>query len=159
MSAIRAEFDAAMAAAGGAGSAGTMARRRVVDFESACLAALCRYVQEANGMGTATITPGFRMNGHTLDYAVLQDGRVIMAVECRIGGMRSSRREAFDLVANMAMLTRKANEACLLLPSSAQALAESVQDVAQCWDVERLLVGIVAEGNEPALSVLPSRNH
>lgn len=123
MAEMRREFDEAVSSHGKAGSTGAMARRRVVEFEQACRAVLLGRIEEFSGGKPATVSDRFNLNGHTLDYAVVDGSQILCAIECRIGGMRNTQREAFDIVAKLAMYARKVDSACLLLPESADALS------------------------------------
>lgn len=147
MATMRQEFDHAISSRGHGGSTGAMARRRVIEFEHACRTLLETRIEDFSGGKPATVSDRFDLNGQMLDYAVIDGGRVLCAVECRIGGMRNTQREAFDLVAKLAMYTRKAETSCLLLPESAKALSDMVREVLSRWRVDRVFVGIVTEGS------------
>ncbi len=153
MSSMRAEFNAAMLNKGGSGSSGTMARHRVVTFEIACRRVIEEYIGLFSSSRPATLSDRLVMNGYAVDYAVHDGDRVFTAVQCRIGGMRSTTREAFDLVAMLAMLTRRADTSCLLVPEAAAPLADAVLSVSSEWKIERVTVGLVTEGAEPKLKI------
>lgn len=103
-------------------------------------------LEEFSGGRRATLKDNVNLNGYALDYAVVDGDQVLCAVECRTGGMRNTKREAFDLVANLAMFTRCAESACLLLPESAETFSDAVKEVLERWQIERVTIGIVSEG-------------
>lgn len=148
---IKEAFEKAVSTKGGPSSAGAMARRRVVDFESQCARLLSEDLESLVGTRPARLTQDFHLNGYNVDFAIHDTKDVFMAIECRIGGMRSSDREAFDVVANLAMFTRRAEKACLLVPASARHLADSVNEIANKWEVGNVIIGYVTDGQNPEL--------
>ena len=128
MAQMRAAYDEVVASIGGPTSSTAKAKQRGLAFESACEAAI-----KANGeffqlTGGASLVADYRLVDTVLDFAVLRDGRVASAIEVRIGGLASAKREASALTARIALLSRRAEHVYVLVPAASEDLAEAVQE-------------------------------
>jgi hypothetical protein len=153
MARMRKEFANALEVTGHPGSTGAMARRRVLAFEQACRQVIEDRFELFSNRPDATLTNGFKLHGHTIDYAIHDKQVIYSAVECSSGGMRSTGREAFGMVSTLAMLKRRAQQVWLLLPEAAAPRADAVIEMTLEWGVTDENVGLVAESPEPMLSV------
>jgi hypothetical protein len=152
MATMRDEYNSALEASGRPGSTGAMARHRAVAFEHACRKVIEDRIEEFSGQSEAKLTPSYKLDGHTIDYAVHDDRLIYSAIECSSGGMRSTPREAFGMVSTLAMLKRKAQHVWLLLPESAAPFADAVLEMNAEWGLADVNVGLVSEGPEPTMS-------
>lgn len=155
MAQMRAAYDEVVASTGGPTSSAAKAKQRSVAFESACEAAI-----KANGeffqlTGGASLVADYRLVDTVLDFAVVRDGRLISALEVRIGGLASAKREASALTARIALLSRRAEHVYVLVPAASEDLAEAVQESLRAWGVERAYVATVDESPPNALRYVP----
>ena len=107
MAQMRAAYDEVVASIGGPTSSTAKAKQRGLAFESACEAAI-----KANGeffqlTSGASLVADYRLVDTVLDFAVLRDGFLVSAVEVRIGGLASAKREASALTARLALLASR----------------------------------------------------
>jgi hypothetical protein len=145
MAQMRAAYNEVVTSTGGPTSSAAKAKQRGVAFESACEAAI-----RANGAffhlaeGSALVAD-YRLLDTVLDFAVLRDGRPISAIEVRIGGLASAKREASTLTARLALLAGRVEHVYVLVPAASEDLAEAVQESLRAWGVERANVATVDE--------------
>ncbi len=152
MAQMRAAYEEVVAATGGPTSNSAKTKQRGLAFESACEQAIRRN-PELFGLHSGTVLVSrYRFLDTTLDYAVLLDGRPVCAVEVRIGGLASPRREAFGMTATLALVARKIDAVFVLVPASSQDLAEALNECIRAWTVSGVQIATVEEAEPHGLA-------
>ncbi len=145
MTQMRAAYDEVVASTGGPTSSAAKTKQRGLAFAAACEAAIRangEFFQLADG---ATLVENYRLVDNVLDFAVLRGDSVVSAIEVRIGGLASVKREASTLTARLALMARRAEHVYLLVPSDSEDLVEAVQESLWSWGIERVHVATVDE--------------
>lgn len=152
MAQMRSAYEEVVASTGGPTSSTAKTKQRGFAFEGACEAAIwanCEFFQLRD---RASLVSNYRLVDTVLDFAVLHDGRIVSAIEVRIGGLASAKREATALTARLALLSRRVEHTYLLVPSVSEDLAEAVQESLRSWGVERVRLATVDERPPYALN-------
>jgi len=152
MAQMRDAYDEVVASTGGPTSSAAKTKQRGLAFERACEAAIRSNGEFFQFAGGATLVENYRLVDTVLDFAVLRDGRIVSAIEVRIGGLASAKREASALTARLALLARRVEHVYLLAPLASGDLAEALQESLRSWGVERVQVATVEERAPYALS-------
>lgn len=145
MARMRSAYDEVVTSEGGPRSSSAKTKRRGIAFEAACEHAIRVNGEFFNLIDGAVLLAGHRFLDVALDYAVLRDGRVISAIEVRIGGLASAKREAFALLAKLALLASKVERVYLLVPAPSEELLAALGEGIRAWGIERVHVATVDE--------------
>lgn len=145
MAQMRNAFAEVVAATGGPSSNAAKAKQRGMAFEAACEHAIRQNGEIFGLVGGASLVPRQRLLDTTLDFAVVEGGRIKTAIEVKVGGLASARTGAFNLAASASLITRKVDVAYVLVPRSSEDLAEALVASFQAWGVDRARVAMVDE--------------
>lgn len=145
MAQMRVAYDEVVAHTGGPTSNAAKTKQRGLAFEAACELAIRAQGEFFQLTDRATLVQNYRLVDAALDFAVLRNGRVISAIEVRIGGLVAARRDASTLTARLALFATRVEHVYLLVPEESEELADAMTISLRDWGVDRVHVARVTE--------------